>query len=561
MFMPKPQQPDPTPSATQTPESSSAPDGGMLLAMPPRGGVTANLLAPAPGATAPSTTPEVLTALIEQVDAAWERGDAATAIRLLSVGLWPLFLDRPRDLRRLLAPVPEEAAPPDLLLAKRFALPVLDSPERIRLLTTRPLDAALGSELDTPVDQGWRIAQRMLAHRLRGELSEARDVAQRLSGHIEAVSAHETAQLPQFLAAAYSQLGTTELLAGDPTAALEHFRRALAATESDTELGIRRDALVKQACVLAMEGNLREAERLLTRAETERQPNNAYADRIRARTRLARALIAVERMDEGAPELLASLDRDLLFEYWPLVLLAEGRWRLATGNPAAVLDLVDSTTENRPLQEGTLGLCVAHFLREKAGEMLGMAPTTTVRDPGSLPGLCALGAVRGLILRADPLVAVHAARTLAQRRGVGPSVRLEALLLTSLALQRAGLPSDERITTAAGNLAQDEGLWRPLSVVPASVRDELPVTPPPHVRLAVMASPPPAVTLTPREREVLAALASDQSLGQIAGHLHVSVNTVKSQVRSLYRRMGVTSRHEAIAEATRLGLVSRSSTL
>lgn len=169
--------------------------------------------------------------------------------------------------------------------------------------------------------------------------------------------------------------------------------------------------------------------------------------------------------------------------------------------------------------------------------------------------------MRGLILRADPLAAVHAARTLAQRRGIGPSVRLEALLLTSLALQRAGLPADERITTAAANLAQDEGLWRPLSVVPASVRDELPVTAPAHVRLAVMASPPPAVTLTPREREVLAALASDQSLAQIAGRLHVSVNTVKSQVRSLYRRMGVTSRHEAVAEATRLGLVSRSSTL
>ncbi|WP_292801200.1 LuxR C-terminal-related transcriptional regulator, partial [Microbacterium sp.] len=46
------------------------------------------------------------------------------------------------------------------------------------------------------------------------------------------------------------------------------------------------------------------------------------------------------------------------------------------------------------------------------------------------------------------------------------------------------------------------------------------------------------------------------SLAQIAARLHVSVNTVKSQVRSLYRRMGVSSRHEAVAEATRLGLVS-----
>ncbi|MGP6204389.1 response regulator transcription factor [Microbacterium sp. F2] len=55
---------------------------------------------------------------------------------------------------------------------------------------------------------------------------------------------------------------------------------------------------------------------------------------------------------------------------------------------------------------------------------------------------------------------------------------------------------------------------------------------------------------------MLTALASPDSLAQIAARLHVSVNTIKSQVRSLYRRMGVSSRHEAIAEATRLGLVA-----
>ncbi|MBD3751403.1 MAG: response regulator transcription factor, partial [Micrococcales bacterium] len=325
---------------------------------------------------------------------------------------------------------------------------------------------------------------------------------------------------------------------------------------TDAELGIRRDALIKQACVLAMEGRLRDAEATLARAETERHPNNAYADRIRARTRLARALIAVERMDESAPQVLASLDRDLLFEFWPLVVLAEGRWRLATGNPASVMDLVDAETENRQLPAGSLGLCVATFLREKAGEMLGMPPTMPLRDPDSLPALCALGAVRALITRADPLVAVHAARSLAQRRGVGPSVRLEALLLTSLALQRAGLPAEERISGAAAALARDEGLWRPFAVVPAAVRDEIPLDLPSHLAHATVPAPPPAVILTPREREVLTALASPDSLAQIAARLHVSVNTIKSQVRSLYRRMGVSSRQEAIAEATRLGLVS-----
>ncbi len=79
---------------------------------------------------------------------------------------------------------------------------------------------------------------------------------------------------------------------------------------------------------------------------------------------------------------------------------------------------------------------------------------------------------------------------------------------------------------------------------------------PDHVGTVTMAMSLLAVILTPREREVLTALASPDSLAQIAARLHVSVNTIKSQVRSLYRRMGVSSRHEVIAEATRLGLVS-----
>lgn len=497
--------------------------------------------------------PAVLTALIEQVDAAWERDDAVSAIRLLTVALWPLFLDRPAELARLLERVPEHAAPSALLLAKRFALPVLETPERIRLLATRQLDA------NTPVmsgaDLGWHIAQRMLAHRLRGEFAEAREVGQRLRHYLEVEAVHEPAHLPQFTAAAFAQLGTTELLAGDPGAAAIEYRRAAAATDSDADLGMRRDALVKLACVLAMEGRLRDAEATLARADTERQPNNSYTDRIHARTLLARALVAVERMDPEAPVLLEGLDREFLFEYWPLVLLAEGRWALAVGNAAGTLDLIDAATQGRPVPEGSLGLCITTFLREKANELLGLSTDREIDDPRTLPPLCALGAVRALMRRADPIVAVNAARALAQREGTGPSVRLEALLLTSWTLQRAGLPQDPRLTDAAAALAQHEGLWRPLTVVPEWLRETLPVTAPAHVGGAVVTPPPLAVALTPRQQEVLVALAGRESLGQIAVRFHVSVNTIKTQVRALYRRLGVNSRRDAISEATRRGLL------
>ncbi len=63
-----------------------------------------------------------------------------------------------------------------------------------------------------------------------------------------------------------------------------------------------------------------------------------------------------------------------------------------------------------------------------------------------------------------------------------------------------------------------------------------------------------AVQLTPRERAVLAELAEDVTVEEIAARLWVSRNTVKSQLRSAYRKLGVSSRADAVAWAREAGL-------
>jgi LuxR family maltose regulon positive regulatory protein len=60
--------------------------------------------------------------------------------------------------------------------------------------------------------------------------------------------------------------------------------------------------------------------------------------------------------------------------------------------------------------------------------------------------------------------------------------------------------------------------------------------------------------LTGRERAVLGLLASDLSLREIAGELYVSHNTVKTQARSIYRKLQVSSRDEAVAVARHAAL-------
>jgi LuxR family maltose regulon positive regulatory protein len=76
-------------------------------------------------------------------------------------------------------------------------------------------------------------------------------------------------------------------------------------------------------------------------------------------------------------------------------------------------------------------------------------------------------------------------------------------------------------------------------------------TPGPAPRLAKVPA-----SLTARELAVLRLLPTRLSTREIGRELHVSVNTVRSQVRSVYRKLGATSRAEAVTQARQLGLLS-----
>ncbi|MFE4952372.1 LuxR C-terminal-related transcriptional regulator [Leifsonia sp. NPDC056665] len=52
--------------------------------------------------------------------------------------------------------------------------------------------------------------------------------------------------------------------------------------------------------------------------------------------------------------------------------------------------------------------------------------------------------------------------------------------------------------------------------------------------------------LSPKEREILAFLRTSMSTADIALALHLSVNTVKTHQRSIYRKLGVTNRRDAL---------------
>ena len=63
--------------------------------------------------------------------------------------------------------------------------------------------------------------------------------------------------------------------------------------------------------------------------------------------------------------------------------------------------------------------------------------------------------------------------------------------------------------------------------------------------------------LTPREHEVLALIARGYSYAEIARLQTVTVHTVQSHIKRLYHKLAVSSKTEAVFEATRLGLLER----
>ena len=61
--------------------------------------------------------------------------------------------------------------------------------------------------------------------------------------------------------------------------------------------------------------------------------------------------------------------------------------------------------------------------------------------------------------------------------------------------------------------------------------------------------------LSEREREVLRLLATELSGPEIAGHLYISLNTLRTHTKHIFSKLDVNTRRAAVRRATDLGLV------
>ena len=177
----------------------------------------------------------------------------------------------------------------------------------------------------------------------------------------------------------------------------------------------------------------------------------------------------------------------------------------------------------------------------------------------------------GLILAAegDSVGARQALTELLGQLARPGTLQEAALSLGQLAMAHDDMRTAVRAVRKALEYGRPERLRRPFVETGGWVRqllrkqpglaaehDWLPV-PGPHQHAGPGAAPA-LPSLTDREAQVLGRLAEALSIEEIADALHLSVNTVKTHLKSIYRKLGISDRSAAARRARELRLLSDS---
>ncbi|MFF2569366.1 LuxR C-terminal-related transcriptional regulator [Streptomyces sp. NPDC058084] len=413
-----------------------------------------------------------------------------------------------------------------------------------------------------------------LAGRLTGSAEQAEKAAAAATELIGSVPAPLLDEHPELFALLRTHVGSSRLWAG-------HFDEARAAlTEATRGPGDpatalpRRDSLEHLALLDYLDGWPSGAERRIdaATAETERFGLPLPADTGLRQPVLA--AVAVERDDIARAEALLAGTADVSAAD-PVAAagrrLATARLLLAQGRTRAALAAVEQdipADEGSPWVRGQAALVAsaAHLAEGRPEAAVEVLRTVTAEQPMYL-----VGAARAHLAAGDRATALRLLDELPGRARVGPAVTVRAALVRAHAAKLDGdLGAVHRLLDRALRDARPEDLRRPFLEAGPWLGPFLTAPPlrgPAAGWLVPAAGPRDAVaapeagteplleSLSERELDVLRRLAGMMSTEDIAADLYVSVNTVKTHLKSVYRKLAVHRRNDAVRRARDLGLL------
>jgi LuxR family maltose regulon positive regulatory protein len=489
-----------------------------------------------------------------------------------------VVLDGPRGrLASLLRDLPERLGSPEAAVVQA-AIGITDGrPERSveRLTYADRLLSEPGSRCSDALT---------LARRLIGILLSAaepdRDAVLRAIADAETLVAAAPAgrlsrhpELPVLLLAGKA---TVQGRAGAVDVAAVTFAEAIAAAEPGSEM-VKIHSQWHLALIEAHRGRLGRAETLARQAH-ELAAHSGLEPRWRpAGAELALAWVAVERYDvEAADHHLRTAHPhcgpgadELLVGSYALVkarrLQARGELR---GALKALRDVTTTGLTAAAPDWLVRELALAEARMMIAGGRLREARAVIERYPEPRPAEVAVVEAMLLMAEGEPDRAHDIARTTADRTGVSVPVAVEGwLVLAMLAEGQGDVTGVREALRRALRLATPETQRRLVHQVWTRLRrvvrddDEL------AVRYRALSGESPAAAapaavdpvlvepLSKREFEVLQGMAAMLPTEEIAASMFVSVNTVKTHVRSILRKLAASRRNEAVRRARALRLI------
>ncbi len=512
----------------------------------------------------PDPLPDTADRLATEFSSLVSSGDLVAANALVRRSWFELLRSHGDALRRALDAIPPDALRDHPLLTMLLGVCYNGVPHKrvkaLRYFATAIRAARSGRVSLDPVDRALILVSESAVYRLIGRPSMGVRSARSAIRILDALSASElesVSSLPRI----YSQAGVSLYYAGELDDALSAFRTGLAeSTDNGSSDGFGNLAML--AGIHALHGELHEARVYLELAHSSEWSDEQRSMYTGTFYRIAEAVASLEEFDAitALGHLSAMINDPRTIEHWITVATTQALTALVSGRPGEGLSRLDAFAATR--SEGRSSSARGRLASTRALLQLALGASDAAgvilnRDAPPGPDRHVAQA------RVELVVGRNGAALRELRRIAGddlpPRTVAEALTIEAAALLRlSSSVGSFAVIEHLGSLLEHTGMRLPLAFIPPADMERLRAALEEQgfgslfhglgIR-SVLPGTAPDTLLSKRELIVLEVLMRHGSPTRIASELVVSVNTVKTQLRSIYRKLGVSSRDEAIAVA------------
>ncbi|MFF4499996.1 LuxR C-terminal-related transcriptional regulator [Streptomyces sp. NPDC001401] len=421
---------------------------------------------------------------------------------------------------------------------------------------------------------------RVLAARMIGSADLAEDAAQDVAAAERAIPAERLEPHPELRALTLTDLGSAQLWAGRFDAARSTLSAAAQLGDGPDTAVPRHECLSRLALIDFLRGWPDRAERHAREAVAEAERGGLPPAARTGVAELVLASVALDRDELGTAHAhLEQVFASSVAPHDPIVraevTLLRSRLLLAKGHSRAALRVLDelekppAPVEPSPWVRDRTALARANaHLWEGRPE----AAAEILEEDGAAGPESVVAAARARLAVGSEHEAQRLLDAFPVGHGEGPAVTVRMLLARAQAADALGDGfAAQRLTARALSTARPEELRRPFVEAgpwlhrlvrhrPELTRghDWLPPVLVGHPPTQHAHEPGPGIMAEPlseREHEVLERLAQTMSTEEIAADLHLSVNTVKTHLKNVYRKLAVRRRGEAVRHARELHLL------